>query len=292
MSQIEYSVAAQLARAFLLAATNDIILFVEDVTGANMYVALVNRILASEGSITHVFPLGSRRAVIEAAATFKPKGIARPYLFLIDGDLELLGGKPPPADGVIFRLPVYCIENLLLEDNGIIDVAFESDGNTPRAELAERLALQSGVSTLARMLLPIFEYYALAYALGADFETVSFSVFRLLDNQSNPATLSPSRCASRIRDVRGKLVARLGWTEVKRQIKDIRSRSRSISRPLDLISAKDIVFPLLAVWLRRVCRFGDSTIGLKVRLAQRFRGEMEPRFAATLLKLLNQGEAI
>jgi hypothetical protein len=268
MTSVQYSFAAQVARAFLLAQYNDIVVFVEDVTCSSLYVTIINNALEGSGSISHVFPLQGRRAVIDAVTQYQPRKIPKPCVFLIDGDLDILSGKPPPHGPPLRRLNAYCIENLVLDPNAILEVAFESDANTDRSTLKAKLNIEQRINAAAKLLRPVFEMYAVAYLLGASVATVGFSVARLLKNDVDANSLCPQLCAARGRDIRRFLVANYGWEKVKETLNQIRRTSRSASFSDHMISGKDYLFPLVNRALRGECRCTDSTNSIKVRLAR------------------------
>jgi Protein of unknown function (DUF4435) len=86
---IAYSREAEPARAYLLKSYNDIDIFVEDASCQNMYVKLFNRILEGKARINQVFPLHSRKNVIERCAA--DQGFrARKRLYIIDADHDLI----------------------------------------------------------------------------------------------------------------------------------------------------------------------------------------------------------
>jgi hypothetical protein len=281
-----YSFQAQTARAFLVASYNDVVVFVEDVSCSNMYVELINRVLAPHAQISHVFPLANRRAVVEAAKTFSPSKLPRPAVFLIDGDMDLLTGAAPPAGPPLYMLRAYCIENLLLNEHAIIEVAFESDANTARADIAARLETHKRLESWAAILRVVFETYAVAQELASGVSTVSFSVVRLLDDPEDPESLSVSRCAARARDIRSGLAAQFGWPTLKATFARVRSVTRSAAFTHWMISGKDYLLPLVMKTLQREFGFRDTSRALRVRLARHYAPDSERAFATVLRSLV------
>lgn len=89
----------------------DVDVFVEDADDEVFYSHLLRRITVAEARVVRVFAKNGREAVIDAARHHRPSG--RAVLYLIDGDLEWVLGKAAPSVARLFRLPAYCIENLL-----------------------------------------------------------------------------------------------------------------------------------------------------------------------------------
>jgi hypothetical protein len=286
MSNLAYSYQAQVGSVYLKRNYNDIAVFVEDVTCKNMWVALINKILGNKGHIDDVFPLETRSAVISAISVYDPNKLARPAIFIIDADLDLLAGSPPPAGPPLHRLQGYCIENLLLDETALVEVAFESHADATKSVLAQTLKLPQRLDRIARFLKPLFEVYAAAYMHGASIQTVGFSVVRLLHDERDPDSLSVDKLAARCRQVRSHLFSQFGYPAVKSTLATIRSISRGPGYSSRLVSGKDYLLPLIYMLLQRRCDFRDSKKSLCVRLAQWFRPDTCPALAAAVLSLI------
>src|SRR5688572_6787211 len=121
---IAYSPDAEPARAYLLKSYNDLDIYVEDANCQNMYVRLFQRMVGPSKRINHVFPLDGRRNVLLACAADQAVR-ARQRLYVIDADQDLILGRRRPQLKHLYRLSVYCSENLLLSESAILNVAAE-----------------------------------------------------------------------------------------------------------------------------------------------------------------------
>jgi hypothetical protein len=121
---VAYSPEAEAARAHLLKNYNDLDIFVEDLTCQNMYVRLINRMFAGRARISQVYPLGGRVNVIQRCKADQ-SAPGRPRLYIIDGDIDLLLGRPAPRLRGLYRLKVYCSENLLLSEHALVTLVTE-----------------------------------------------------------------------------------------------------------------------------------------------------------------------
>ena len=140
---IAYSPDAEPARAYLLRAYNDIDIFVEDCRGQNMYVRLFNRMLLPKRKrISNVFSLKDRKNVIEGCRADQASR-NRPRLYIIDGDQDALLGLAKPRLKHLYRLSVYCAENLLLSEHAIVTVATESATNATWSDMALALSIKT-----------------------------------------------------------------------------------------------------------------------------------------------------
>jgi hypothetical protein len=138
---LAYSPDSEPSRAFLLRAYNDLEIYVEDVASQNMYVRLFNRMLDGLGTISNVFPLHDRSRVIAACQADRGGSLPK-RLYVIDGDFDLLLGNSPPVLGRLYRLSVYCSENLLLSERAVLEIGAECATSTTRANLVLALGLR------------------------------------------------------------------------------------------------------------------------------------------------------
>jgi len=284
---IAYSADAEQARAYLLRAYNDVDIFVEDTTGQNMYVRLFNRMLEAKGKrINHVFPLHSRKNVVEHCRNdHNPSG--RPRLYIIDADQDLILGRPAPRLKNLYRLKVYCSENLLLSEYAIVTIATECDTNTPWPEMATALSIQTLLPRVVGMLLPLFIAYAVVHKLDLNIETVRFPVQRLLADPNDERSLSEQIIRSRVLSVLRSIRSQVPRHKYRRARNSI--VSRLIRRALDnsiYISGKTYLLPLMQIQLRRAVNFRDSLDCLKVRLAQHCELTIDAGLQHAVLKAL------
>src|SRR5687767_2319829 len=134
---ITYHRRALKALAFLFRPYNDIDVYVEDKVIRNVYEVILTRLLANRARVTRIFSLGGRTEVIEAARRAATGG-NRCELYLIDGDLDLLKGVSAPEITGLYRLNVYCAENLVLCPDACVEVAYEVLADTSKQALAVR----------------------------------------------------------------------------------------------------------------------------------------------------------
>ncbi len=282
---VSYTGAAQVGRAYLLARYNGVLTFVEDSTATNMHVRMLRQICKGRAEIENVFPLGNRKAVIDRALSDQSASIP-PRIYVVDGDSDYLAGMPIPTSRNLYRLDAYCVENLLLEEEGLVELICECQPDADRATARSLLSTQVPVGRVADALLPLFAVYAVSYALNLGIETVSYKVVRLCTVQNNPATLSPVLVAKRTRQVRNEIVSQVGWPTYRRVKAAVDARLSAALNPIRLISGKDYLFPLLQGFLRGQLGHTDSTEKLKVRLAAHYDPKVEPHYRDFVLRAL------
>ena len=284
---IAYSADAEPARAYLLRGQNDIDIFVEDATCQNMYVRLFNRILSAEDKkIAHVFPLHGRKNVLDECARVQAL-TGRRRLFLIDGDLDLILGTPTPALNHLYRLQVYCSENLLLSESAAINIATEYQIDSRWHDLAVQLSIRTLMERSVRILFPLFLVYAAATTLGVSIVTTDYPVQRLLEDKTDPFKLSATLVRRRMAEVISAICASSSRGQYRRTRSSIASRlSPDKALHSALISGKRYLLPLLHLQLTKVARMNESQERLKVRLAQYCELDIDPGLTRAVLDAL------
>jgi Protein of unknown function (DUF4435) len=288
---IAYLPDHEIGRAYLLRHYNDIDVYVEDAACRNMYLRLINRILTPHGhSISTVFPLHGRSKVLETCAGDQVAD--RPRLYIIDGDLDLLLGNPAPNLKHLYRLDVYCAENLLLSERAAVTVATECHTDTYWGDLAVMLGLRPLFERCVSLLAPLFVVYAVIYSLDLpiDVETVNYPVQRLLIDANDPATLSRQRIRARIAELLERIrgtVPREAYRKTRNTV--VGTLRRNTSRHAAYISAKRYLFPLLHCQLRRIVKLRDPEDQLKVRLAAHCELDIDAGLRNAVLDALRGG---
>jgi len=279
---IAYSSDAEAARAFLLKAYNDIDVFVEDVACQNMYVRLINRVLGSRARINQVYPLGGRENVTQKCREDQAARERR-RLYIVDADMDFILGRPAAPLKHFYRLSVYSSENLLLSEDAFVTLATEGKTNTPWPVMAISMALRPLLERAVRVLLPLFIVYGVAHELGLGIETAKYRIHRLLEDPSDPSTLSEhlvrARILSIIRQVRSQVCARR-YRTVRNSI--LRRVARNKRDHSVYISGKTYLLPLAYLQLKRIAGLNDSVERVKVRLAQHCELAIDPGLSRAL----------
>lgn len=277
---IRYTKEAQLARAHLLRLYNDLIVFVEDATCQNMHVRIISAILGKVGKIAHVFPLYGRSNVVDAAVRDDGNDLRRVYL--IDGDLDQLTQRSVPACSRLHRVAAYSIENLLITETALIEIAAECAVDDARNELASRIDFLNRKQSVVRCLRSLFEHYAIVARLDLPIDTISFSVMRMTRVRGTSVGLSPPAIARRLRAVRRQIVSAVGWAAFKQELQGVRILSAGLVDQSATMSGKDYLLPLTHAYLRATMNLRDSFNGFRVRLARHF----DPRDSTRTHELL------
>jgi len=179
---ITYSPQSMRAFTALYRPYNDIDIYVEDRTLVGLYERIFSRLLKGAARISSVTPLGDRDAVVAEARRLK-NDRGRRRFFLIDGDFCWVLGPCPRVRG-LYMLKCYSIENFVFEHDSVLKIAGALVPGRPTAQLSTVFS-QTHFDTITEALLPLFTAYAMGQLLQCHCETVGFSVFRLLKNNTS-----------------------------------------------------------------------------------------------------------
>lgn len=280
-----YSSKAQRAQAFLEKAYNDFDVFVEDVSCQNVYVRLINRILGDKGRITSVYPLAGRLAVL-AACKQDQQPRDRVRLYIIDGDLDLLSGRPLPRLRHLLRLDAYCLENLLLDAEVLLRISLDGMPNTSEAAARRRLGWEELFELVVAQTLPLYVVYAILQALSVPVVTVGFSIVGMCDNDRDPRTLSGARIRGRIRELVRFAYNSAGKQRYRRTrklvMKELANLGQAVHRT---VSGKSVFMPLIQVHLSQCTTLRLRRHELLMRLALEVPIDADPRLKKRLRAL-------
>ena len=280
---IAYSVKAEPARAYLLRAYNDLDIFVEDASCQNMYIRLFSRMLDGHARITQVFPLHSRQNVMLQCASDQNQRNRR-RLYVVDADQDLLLGRPISSLRHLYRLSVYCSENLLLSEHAVITLATEGSTNASWQSLATAIDLRTLLENSTRILIPLFVVYGVIAKLDLPIETIKYAVVRLLTDPKDAESLSANLVNARILSLIRAILSHVSRDEYRLTRDDLLNQLNTLQcDPSDHISGKTYLLPLIRLHLHNKASINDSLNGLKVRLAQHCELSIDPGLQPALL---------
>lgn len=260
------SLSAKSAKSVFFEEINDIDIYIEDTAHGyeKLFAILFSRVFEGKYQIGKVFPLGGRGSVIDAHKSFSKNG--RPTLFVVDGDLYLLAGDDVEDDDGLYRVPFYCIENVLCDPDAIHNLLNEEHTTASKEQLAKEFDYQGWLSENENLLFELFVEYAVSFSLNPTQQTVSFSIRNLVS--SNSGSLDECKTHQRINEVREATIQSSEKDKYKKtREKVLRNFDLSGSSKFDVVSGKDYLFPLLKTRIRSTVKTKVPDINLKIRLA-------------------------
>jgi hypothetical protein len=280
---VKYSSGAAAALAFLKRPYNDVDIYVEDTASLNMWMTLIKPLLGDQIKFDSVNMLGGRNTVLESCK-LNQKDDGRRKLFIIDGDFDFLLGIPKPKLRYLYRIRGYCVENVLVREDGLLAVALEYSPNTPMQQLRALIDFKDWVEEHARLLSPLFVVYAATKMVAPEISTVAFAVQRLLRANPMGAELDRTKVTSRIRSVVRAASKKVGVAAFRQARLAVSRRAESL--PLNqIVSGKDYLMPIILMRIKARGGYRGNADHLKVALAKNFDRIGEPWLARRVERL-------
>lgn len=263
----ERSQVAKSAKSVFFEDVNDIDIYIED-TGlgyAKLFAIIFSRIFDGLYAVNKVFPVGNRKAVVDQHEVHVNTG--RPSIYVIDSDLYLLGEDVVDSCNGLFKLPFYCIENLLCDPIAIVDFLDEEEPVKERDEISSTFDYEGWLEKNSDVLFELFVEYIVSFKLNPSFATVSYEVKNILS--SGTGDVCHDKIRNRIEEVKQNTVKASGderYYLFREEI--LKAFSEKPYEKLDIVSGKDYLFPLLKMRAKRIVNTKAQTISLKQRLAR------------------------
>jgi len=238
--------------------------YVEDTNDEAFYRTLLNKVAQGKVNIARVYALGGRKAVIEAAG--KHNHSQRRALFIIDGDLEWVRGLPPPQIIGLHQHEAYCIENLLLCEKALVQI-LSQEAVLAEDDAMQVLDLKKWINSIHNPLLELFSAFATVHEFAPEIKTVSQGVGKLCTTQKTKGhTMLDYSKVIRAKNKALEMVEKkAGKSLVMAYYHQTLARLNALKSPLNAVSGKDFLFPLLNFMLQsHGCRIKTKTLRMRM----------------------------
>jgi hypothetical protein len=239
---IQWSQRALKAFPYLLRTVQDVDVYIEDTNGKVVYERILKRLVGDKMRIRSVIPLNGRKEVIKHARLPKPDGV-NPQLFIIDGDFEWVRGEEPPEAVDLYRLPAYCVENLLIWESALIKILVDETGYDD-SELREKFDFEGWLNSFRRELVELYIAYAVLNLKSPTSTTVRRGHHMFFD-----ADRKKGYCPEKLRK---EVVTTLKDAEnvahkdeVRKLYTDCLERAFAWGQPLHVVSGKSALMPVI-----------------------------------------------
>lgn len=248
------------ALAALFRPLQDLDIYVEDERSEAFYSELVRRAAPANIRIKRVFPMNGRSNVLTAAS--QHDFTKHNALFLIDGDFEWVRGESPPTIPGVYRLEMYCVENLLICEHAVTQLLMECEACS---EADAKMALGFvDWCTGASPLIELFIVWAVLNKVKPERATTSIGVQKFLAGKPS-VRLDDVKVSKEVADAVAFLSKHLDGLPL---YKTTKRRVKALPQPLDVVSGKDFMLPMLDLHLRGKTKEKCSRKSLKFRLAR------------------------
>lgn len=268
---LRWPTRAKAAVLALFQPLQDVDVYVEDADDEVFYRALLQRLSGTSVRIARVLGLGGRSAVVAAATAHPLNG--RPALYIVDGDLEWVRGDPAPLAPSLLRLDAYCIENLIFCEQAIAHIVAQDVVLSPE-DAKRAIGLEAWLADISDPLVDLFAVFATSNRMNPPAATVSMGVGVLCQagRKGRPQELARAKVERAKKKLLADTIAVAGEAATLHLYGTTLARARALPRPMDTVSGKDFLLPLLNAHLNGVgCRV--SRKALRMRLAGACRTE-------------------
>ncbi len=268
---LERKESAKFSKSKLLQDFNEIDIYIED-TAKNydkIYINIFKRVFSGKYRIDNVFPIGSRGSVIKKCLEKSGK-IYRPMLFIVDGDLYLLKGEAAPLPKGVFRLPFYCVENLILDVNAIIDYIDEEHIGLREEQVISEFSYDKWRAACEIPLINLFIVYAVVQKLNLEgVKNVSIPLSEFLD-PNDSSIIKETSVYKKIKEIESLAISKVGedyYLKVRAEV--CGNIDENICKVSTYVSGKDYLYPLLYSKACGVLNRNISHVNFKQRLAMK-----------------------
>lgn len=280
---VSYTPRAAKALGYLKERYNDIEIFVEDTSNHNMWLRIIKNIAPSTIRLSSVNMLGGRNSVL-AACRLDQYDDGRRKIYIIDGDFDYLLARPKPRLKHLYRIRAYCVENILLHHESILEVGVDSRPQDTKQDIENLFDYPSLIGIYETKLVSLFTVYAAAHKVAPNLKTTSYSVMKLTTQIAGSASLDVGKIDRRIIQIvreASRLVGVQAFSSVRKKV-----QKEAAELHFDqIVSGKDYFFPLIWARLRRTCGYNGSIEQLKIHLARVYRPNYEPWLARRIRSL-------
>ena len=247
---ISFSPRTLLALPRFFAYRNEVDIFTEDKKAdKEFYRSLFKNLFQETIKINDVTPLGCKANVL-AAYDNQPKKVKRKQFFIVDGDLDLVNGTNRKNEKNLIVLDSYCIENYLINEDGMIELIYLSCGTLPKDEIKTKLNFDKWLGYNS-CLVGLFLHFALLKKYGGGPKLRNANEF--LRTHHKQTMVDQTCIETYTKEIKNEIIKHLtenGFAESEKLYeKEIASYYKNWSHTneslLRIVSAKNYLLPIL-----------------------------------------------
>jgi hypothetical protein len=238
---------------------NDVDIFIEDSNDQEFYKSLFSSLLNGK-RINKVISCNCKTSLISACENDQTDR-KRKRVYIVDGDLDLVLESNRNDLKYLHVLDRYCIENFLIEENGIIETLHDCI-IMEKEKISKQLGLENWLKSISHSLIELFLHYSISHENALGFPTVSYSIGRLCRQVSGVTVLDVEKVNDRVKEFRNKIITEIGEEKYNNSIYELRTKWPSnVDTLLKIVSGKDYILPLIAFRFKKLK--GKETYNLK-----------------------------
>ena len=204
---LDFSTEVRQAATVFTEYRNSIDIYTEDCDkDKEFYKKLLKKLLADTNiEINDIYPLGCRRVVIQKCQN--DTDIRRKKLYIVDGDIYLQYQEKEDIEH-LFVLDAYCIENYMICEEAICNVAYMFHARDSYENIKNVLNVSHALREIAKPLINLFFYYSI------QMECINQFNLMYIDSYMDMSTkqIDSNKIETRISEIRKGLI-NIGITE-------------------------------------------------------------------------------
>ena len=248
---LEFSTETRQAATVFTEYRNSIDIYTEDCDkDKEFYVKLLNRLMENTDVIINdIHPLGCRQTVIKCCQNDTDS--RRKKLYIVDGDIYLQY-KEKENISHLYVLDAYCIENYMICEDAVCNVAYIFHGQDSYNNVKNILNVPQALNDIAEPLIKLFFYYSIQMECYGQFclmniETYIDKSLKQIDN---------NKIEKRITEIRKGLI---NYGIPEERLEELLSNRKAkypynVDSLLKIVSGKDFIIPYLKYHINRKLR--------------------------------------
>lgn len=238
---------------------NDVDVFIEDSNDEEFYKVLLNR-LTDGKRIKKIISCKCKTELLKACEADQIDR-NRKRIYLTDGDLDLINDTNRKDLKYLHVLNMYCIENHLVEEEGILEV-LHSNIVLDKSAIKKQLTLSNYLKSISNPLIELFLHYSITHLYKMGAKTVSNSVGSFCKKNKSLTVLDVEKVEQKVKELRDEIILKIGEDNYNNTIYELRQKWPSNSNTLlTIVSAKDYILPLLTFRFKKLK--GKESFNLK-----------------------------
>jgi len=243
---------------------NDVDIYIEDTEEGSekLYRIIFQKILRNKYKIERVFPLGGREAVL---LDYNDSIRERKKLHILDGDLHLLVNEVNIGlNDHLLILPRYCLENYLIEENGIMEMINDESATLDVEDIRTYLRFHEWISGNSGDLTKLFCLYAACFANSYEGNTVSCGAMKFVTTRDG--VVSNEKIEFEIE----KIISTEGNEKISDDYKKFLNKHKNTEDFfITYVSGKNFLLPLLKERINQIETIKFKSNVLKQKLARK-----------------------
>lgn len=261
----ERSQSARRAMPVFFRELNDVNFYIEDTAEGydRIYQNILTRLFIKK-NINKIFAIGSRTHLLSEAEKNKSN---KKSVYIIDGDLYLLGGEVEAIPDNVAILNRYCIENFLLDKDALNEIVSE-EITTLTEESDDYLDFENWMSLSRIELKRLFILFSICHVYQTGIKNVSHGFKSVISN--NNADLDLKKINNICTLIYNELSKKISQPYLDFKIKKIENSLDSSSCfSLKYVSGKDFLLPVFLIKMRKITNSRTANLVHKIKLSRR-----------------------